>query len=151
MPRYHLPKLLCRLALPALLLGSTACQSTAMRRQQLASGNPLDQVTAAVWLAETGDADAVHRLVSLLEDRERTVRMYAQLALERLCGQTYGYEYYSPRAERTAAVRRWRAALRQGEVTVRTPSAQHRTAAPETGHDHDADTNTTESNAGSHE
>ena len=95
-----------------------ACRSPATQRERLASSNPLDQVTAAVWAAESGDAPAVHRLVSLLEDRDRTVRMYAILALERLCGQTYGYRYYEPPAKRAAAVQRWQEALRQGEVTV---------------------------------
>ena len=111
------------------LAGLAGCRSASNRREQLASSNPLDQVTAAVRLAEAGDAQAVHRLVSLLEDRDRAVRMYAILALERLCGQDYGYHYYGPAAERTAAVRRWRAALRRGEVSVATPNAPRADAA----------------------
>jgi len=97
----------------------TACYSTAPQRQQLTSSNPLDKVLGAVWLAEAGDAQAVHSLVALLEDHDRTVRMYAILALERLCGQTYGYKYYEPEAQRAAAAARWREALRRGEVRLR--------------------------------
>jgi HEAT repeat protein len=103
------------------LLGAAACQSPSSQRQQLSSTNPLDQVRAAVWLADAGDKDAVARLVGLLEDRDETVRMYAILALERLCGQTHGYKYYAPDAERAVAVARWREALRKGEVTTERP------------------------------
>jgi hypothetical protein len=105
------------------LVGLAACQSTTSRREQLAFGTPVDQVRAAVWLAESGDAEAVHTLVGLLEDRDRTVRMYAILALRRLCGESYGYEYYASDTQRQAAVMRWQAALRDGAVTLRTASA----------------------------
>lgn len=97
---------------------SAGCTSNAIQRQRLGSDYPLDRVRAAVALAEAGDADAVHRLVELLEDDDRGVRLYAILALERLTGRTYGYVYYATQAERDAAVGRWRAALRNGEVAV---------------------------------
>lgn len=116
----------------AALLLLVGCRSPAAQRRQLASSNPLDAVTAAVALAEAGDAGAVARLVSLLEDRDRAVRMYAILALERLCGQTHGYKYYEPEPARAEAVRRWQAALRQGEVVIaaRPRPAQSEARAP---------------------
>jgi hypothetical protein len=101
----------------------TACQSTS--RKELGSPNPLERAQAAVCLAEAGDAGAVHELVDLLEDSDRAVRMYAILALVRLTGADYGYKYYGTDLERAVAVRRWRDALRAGEVVVRhrtTPS-----------------------------
>ena len=108
--------------MPVLLLsGVAACQSAGSRHEQLALGNPLDQVAATVWLAEAGDPEAVHTLVNLLQARDSTVRMYAILALERLSGQDYGYKYYEPEPDRIRAVQRWRDALRNGEVTVRRP------------------------------
>jgi HEAT repeat protein len=105
------------------LVGLAACQSATSHREQLAFGTPVDQVRAAVWLAESGDAEAVHTLVGLLEDRDRTVRMYAILALRRLCGESYGYEYYASETQRQAAVMRWQTALRDGVVTLRTAPA----------------------------
>ncbi len=81
--------------------------------------NPLERAQAVVRLAEMGDTSAVHLLVELLEDPDRAVRMYTILALTRLCGEDFDYKYYEPEDRRTAAVRRWRAALRNGEVVVR--------------------------------
>jgi hypothetical protein len=97
-----------------------ACQSS---RKELTSPNPLERALAVVRLAEAGDAGAVHELVNLLEDSDRAVRMYAIMGLRRLCGEDYGYRYYESDAERAAAVRRWRDALRAGEVVVRTRPA----------------------------
>jgi HEAT repeat protein len=83
----------------------------------------LERALAAVRLAEAGDAGAVHELVDLLEDSDRAVRMYAILALVRLTGADYGYTYYGSDLERAVAVRRWREALRAGEVVVRPRAA----------------------------
>ena len=100
-----------------LAVSLVACQSSS--RKELASPNPLERALAAVRLAEAGDAGAVHELVDLLEDSDRAVRMYAILALARLTGEDYGYKYYGSDLERALAVRRWRDALRAGEVVVR--------------------------------
>ncbi|MCK4342202.1 MAG: HEAT repeat domain-containing protein [Phycisphaerae bacterium] len=100
------------------LWGTPGCDSTAARRRALASGNPLDRARAVVQVAEGRDPDAVHKLVDLLDDPDKTVRMYAIIALKRLCGQDYGFRYYADETERRAAVQRWRQALRTGEVTL---------------------------------
>ncbi len=100
-----------------LALSLVACRSSS--RNELASPNPLERALAAVRLAEAGDAGAVHELVDLLEDSDRAVRMYAILALVRLTGEDYGYTYYGSDLARALAVRRWRDALRAGEVVVR--------------------------------
>jgi HEAT repeat protein len=106
------------------------CNSSGIRREHLASPYPLDRARAAVELAEAGDAQAIDLLIELLNDRDRGVRMYTILALERLCGETYGYKYYDPEPQRAAAVARWRQARQRGEVTVRARSARpHTTAA----------------------
>jgi HEAT repeat protein len=85
----------------------------------LTSAYPLDRVRAVVRSAEAGDADAVDLLIELLDDADRGVRMYSILALERLCGENYGYSYYAPEAERAAAIARWRAARQHNQVSVR--------------------------------
>lgn len=94
------------------------CNQSAKRRQ-LTSPYPLDRVRAAVQLAEAGDTQAVDLLIELLADRDRGVRLYTILALERLCGETYGYNYYDSELLRAAAIARWREARQRGEVAVR--------------------------------
>ncbi len=71
-----------------------------------------------VAVTRTGDLVAVHKLVDLLDDHDRTVRMYAILGLRRLCGEDFGYRYYAVSAERAPAVARWRETLRAGTLTV---------------------------------
>jgi HEAT repeat protein len=97
----------------------TGCGSSAMQREHLVSPYPPDRARAAVQLAEAGDAEAIDLLIELLTDQDRGVRMYTILALERLCGETYGYNYYDAEPQRAAAVARWREARQGGEVTLR--------------------------------
>jgi HEAT repeat protein len=112
-----------------LTLAAAGCSASATR-QQFASPYPLDRARAAVQAAEHGDGDAIHKLVDLLDDDDRAVRMYAILALERLTGDTFGYVYYADEASRAAAVERWRSALRDGRVTLRTAPRSTIEAAP---------------------
>jgi len=98
-------------------LGTLGCRGDA-RRAQLRSTNPLDRAAAIVRVAESGDLRAVHKLVDLLEDEDSAVRMYAILALRRLCGQDFGYRYFDNVGTRSSAVRRWRDGLRAGSIQV---------------------------------
>lgn len=101
----------------AAALGTPGCGGDA-RRAQLRSTNPLDRAAAIVRVAEGGDLRAVHKLVDLLEDDDGAVRMYAILALRRLCGQDFGYRYFDNVGTRSIAVRRWRDGLRAGSIEV---------------------------------
>ncbi|MFQ5805977.1 MAG: HEAT repeat domain-containing protein [Phycisphaerae bacterium] len=125
MLRAHATAIVAGLGLAAVGLAcASGCDPAGTRRRQLVSPYPLDRVRAAVQLAEAGDADAVDLLIELLNDRDRGVRMYAILALRRLCGETHGYQYYDAEPLRAAAVARWREARQRGEVTLRTRSPQ---------------------------
>ena len=104
--------------LAALLLAQAGCRSTQVDRDHLRSPYPLDRARAAVQAAENGDGQAVDLLIDLLEDDDSGVRFYSIMALRRLCGQTYGYQYYGSEPERTAAVVRWREARQRGEVRL---------------------------------
>jgi HEAT repeat protein len=103
-------------------LALAGCHQSAVAR--LSALDPSERAAAIVSLADAGDASAVHKLVDLLEDRDLGVRMYANLALVRLCGTDYGYHYYDPEPVRGRAVDRWRDALRDGQVTVLPPAAR---------------------------
>jgi hypothetical protein len=100
------------------LSGLAGCRHPG-QHDQLGSANPLDRARAVVRAAEAHDVAAVHQLVDLLDDPDDAVRMYAIMGLRRLCGEDYGYQYYASPGARAAAVRRWRGALRAGEVVVR--------------------------------
>lgn len=94
-------------------------------RSDLQAVYPPDRAQAVVRAAEMRDRDAVHTLVSLLDDKDSGVRMYAILALRRMCDEDFGYRYYAREDERAEAIGRWREALRTGEVQV----VAHRDAA----------------------
>lgn len=102
------------------LLGGvqSGCQPSAGRRERLNSTYAPTRAQAVVQSAEAGDATAIHKLVDLLEDEDRGVRMYSILALRRLCGVDYGYRYFESEAQRLIAVERWRDAIRAGEVRL---------------------------------
>jgi HEAT repeat protein len=89
------------------------------RRADLSALYPVDRARAVVRLAESGDFEAVHSLVELLDDQDGAVRMYSILALERICGENLGYEYYASESSRQLAIERWREALREGRVRLR--------------------------------
>ncbi|MGE3181426.1 MAG: HEAT repeat domain-containing protein [Phycisphaerae bacterium] len=96
----------------------SGCQSDAKRREALNSSSPVVRSTAIVELEKQGDLNSVHALVGMLEDPDRAVRMYAILALRRMCGEDYGYRYYAPEPDRESSINAWRDALREGRVTV---------------------------------
>jgi len=115
------PAILAATGLVVIGVSCLAGCDAAARREELAAPYPLDRARAAVRLAEAGDAQAVDLLIDLLEDQDRGVRMFSILALERLCGETYGYVYYDAEPQRTAAVARWRAARQRDEVRLKRP------------------------------
>jgi len=89
------------------------------RRADLGALYPVDRARAVVRLAESGDFQAVHRLVEMLDDEDGAVRMYSILALEHMCGENLGYEYHASESNRQLAIERWREALRAGRVQLR--------------------------------
>jgi HEAT repeat protein len=96
-----------------------SCGGASREIATMHSVNPLDRALAAVQAANSGNAQSVGALVDLLEDPDPGVRMYAILALRRLTGEDYGYRFYESVTQRNLAVARWREALRQGKVRVR--------------------------------
>lgn len=103
---------------------AAGCASEQARREQLRSASALERARAAAYLAGAGDPKAVHSLVDMLEDSDDVVRMYGILALQRLCDETFGYQYYAAESHRTEAIARWREALREGRVRVRSQTVQ---------------------------
>lgn len=75
---------------------------------ELQGGDPAVRVRAIIRAAERSDQAALPYLVDRLTDSDRSVRMYAILALKKLTGQTLGYCHYAPARERAEVAQRWR-------------------------------------------
>ena len=102
----------------ACLLALAACASPAFLREDIQSENPAHRILAIRAAAEARDARSVPLLVDRLEDEDRAVRFFTILALEKITGHRFGYDYAKPGADRRKAVERWRAYLRRGDSGV---------------------------------
>ncbi|MCG3126210.1 MAG: hypothetical protein CHACPFDD_01040 [Phycisphaerae bacterium] len=112
-----------------LATGGPGCGSERARLQSL---SPVERAAAIIDVVRVRDRQAVPKLVGLLEDPDRGVRMFAITALVDLCGDDFGYRYFAAEAQRADAVARWREALRTGQVRV-VPAADPPTSAPASG------------------
>lgn len=72
------------------------------------SVNPVDRILGIRAAVERGDRSAVPHIVDRLEDEDDGVRFFAIIALDRITGERFGYDYAKPATERAAAVGRWR-------------------------------------------
>jgi len=72
------------------------------------SPEPAARMDAILDAARRSDRSAVPDIVETLESDDPATRLLAIRTLERLTGQTFGYDYAAPRAEREIAVDRWR-------------------------------------------
>lgn len=102
----------------ACLAAVSSCASPAFVREDIQSENPADRILAIRAAAEARDTESVPLLVDRLEDEDRAVRLFAILALEKITGQRFGYDYAKPDADQRAAVERWRAYVRNCNAGV---------------------------------
>jgi hypothetical protein len=72
------------------------------------SGIPTERTMAAVEAAQKDDHSKIPQLITMLGSGDPAQRMIASDALERLTGQTLGYDYAAPEPERNQAIARWR-------------------------------------------
>ncbi len=72
------------------------------------SPEPAARMDAILDAARRSDRSAVPEIVELLESDDPATRLLAIRTLERLTGETFGYDYAAPFAERSEAVERWR-------------------------------------------
>ncbi|MFH1419118.1 MAG: HEAT repeat domain-containing protein [Planctomycetota bacterium] len=84
-------------------------------RADIQSESVHERILGVRAAAEAKDADSVPLLVDRLEDEDDAVRFFSILALEKITGQRFGYDYASPAQQRAGSVERWRAYVRQGE------------------------------------
>lgn len=88
---------------PLLLLAS--CGPTV--RPDFNSPEPAARNAAIVKAAESKDPAAIPDLVRMLDSDDPATRLLAIDALERITGQTLGYDYAAPDRDRREATDRW--------------------------------------------
>jgi HEAT repeats len=89
--------------IPALFL--TACGPTITA--DFDSPEPAARNAAIIKAVETHDASAVPDLVRMLDSDDPATRLLAINALERITGQTMGYDHAAPERDRREATERW--------------------------------------------
>ena len=62
---------------------------------------------AATDVIRSGDASQARELIIMLESSDPAVRLIAIRGLERLTGETFGYDYADPAPKREVAINRW--------------------------------------------
>lgn len=73
------------------------------------SPDPASELHAIAPAVARSDQAAIPDLIRLLESDDPAVRMLSCRALERLTGQTLGYEFSAPPSARRDAIARWQA------------------------------------------
>ncbi len=69
--------------------------------------DPAARLRAVRQAAQTEDRSAIRPLITRLDSDDPAERLLAIRTLERMTGETMGYDHAAPRHERDAAVRRW--------------------------------------------
>lgn len=70
--------------------------------------DPNARLKAIVAAAEEGDRRAIPRLIEQLDADDPAIRLFSIRALERLTGETHGFDHAGPYWERREAIGRWR-------------------------------------------
>jgi hypothetical protein len=91
-----------------LALVAGGCAQGGGLRARIQSEDANERILAIREAAERKDKSAVPLLVDRLEDEDEAVRLFAILALDRITGQRFGYDYGQPADRRAEAVEKWR-------------------------------------------
>jgi hypothetical protein len=95
-----------------LLLSAALCVACSVRApRNIADSDPSSKIPAIVAKVGEKDLSAVKQLVADLESDDPAVRFYAIGGLQRLTGETLGYQYFVDDEQRADAVGRWKAWL----------------------------------------
>lgn len=71
------------------------------------SPDPNRRIDAIIAAAEQGDRSAIRALIVQLDSSDAAARVLASRTLERLTGETHGYDPYGSERERGDAIERW--------------------------------------------
>lgn len=104
--------------------GSGCTPGAQSYRAGIQSERPTDRIRAIYKAGELRDPLAVALLVDRLEDEDEGVRLYAFLALERITGKRFEYDYAATPQSRAQAVDRWRAFVRERYAASSAPDGR---------------------------
>lgn len=105
---YTSPMAEARKLFPALLAACALAACDASVAPSFDDPTPEARIGALERASATGDLSSVPRCVENLSADDAAVRMAAAAALRRLTGETLGYRFDAPTADRAAAIERWR-------------------------------------------
>lgn len=113
----------CSPALLAALLGMGGCFGPGLGAG-FDAPDPGARLHAVAQTARTNDRDNIPRLIDELDSDDPAMRMLSIRTLERLTGQTLGYDHTQPAFLRKEPIERWRTWLaQQGQASQNAPSA----------------------------
>jgi hypothetical protein len=98
-----------------IILIVAGCSSPFDRKPQLSdlgNPNPMIKIMAIKWAGDNKLSSAVPQLVDLLQDEDRSVRLYSICSLRRITGTDCGYDYKAAAHVRAVAIKCWRQFLR---------------------------------------
>lgn len=105
------------------VFSALACCSCSLPQQRadFDSIDPQERTLATIEAARSGDSASVPALIDQLESEDPGIRMLAIRSLERITGETKGFDYAAPEPARRQAVRIWRQTLASegGQVVVK--------------------------------
>jgi hypothetical protein len=82
------------------------------------SPDPSLKIPAIKSAVQRKDMSVVGALIKDLESDDPAVRFYAIQGLQRLTGETFGYEYYAEADQRTPALQQWQQWFSRSEESV---------------------------------
>jgi hypothetical protein len=94
------------LAVPALLTMALA-SCVEHDREGFDDVDPAARIRSIQDAAATGDRAAIPELIRSLDSDDPAERLLAIHTLQKLTGQTFGYDHSAPRPERMQAAQRW--------------------------------------------
>jgi hypothetical protein len=104
------------IAAAAALAWQSGCAHGPRRFSKIDSVAPLDRARAVGLAARQPDATALPALVGRLGDSDPVVRLAAHEELRKRTGQDFGYVPWASAEERSGAIERWQAWLRNRQA-----------------------------------
>jgi hypothetical protein len=92
---------------------AATCGCFPREQQRIGAVDPISNIPAIQGAARDKDYKAIPQLVRELDSDDPAVRFYAIQALQKLTGETFGYQFYDDASERRPAVRRWQQWVRE--------------------------------------